>query len=182
MLTKAGKQALYTMTNWTSQNDAQNRKPMFPEDSIRNTNNNERWVCYVNGTFISSLNCVSNLNPGFSIGSGTTPPSENDYHLESQITSGYSMTLLHAFRGVDLNQKPYMEFWFIIENTSVNNLTIGEIGTTSNTVWCSSTSTGTAPGANSVLIDRTVFINPIILSSQESCRVTYRITSDISFV
>lgn len=181
MLTKAGKQALYTMTNWTATNDTQNRKPMFPEDSIRNTNNNERWVCYVSGNLISSLNCVNNLSPGFYIGSGTTPTSDNDYCLESQITSGYSMTLIQSLRGVDINQNPYMEFWFIVENTSTNIITLGEIGFASNTVWCSSTSTGTAPGANTVLIDRTVFNSSITLNSQESCRITYRITSNISF-
>lgn len=181
MLTKAGKQALYTMTNWTANNNAQNAKAMFPEDSIRNTTNVQRWVSFVNGNLISHLNCVGNTYAGFSIGSGTTAVSDSDYFLENQITSGYSMTLIHSIRGLDISQKPYMEFWFIVENISANNMTIGEIGLTSTNIYCTNTASATSAGGNNVMIDRTVFENPITLSPQESCKVKYRITSDISF-
>lgn len=182
MLTKAGKQAIYTLTNWTSTSNAQNVKAMFPEDSIRNTANNERWLSHVNGNLISHLNCVANQNAGFSIGSSTTPVSDSDYFLKNQITSGYNMTLTHMIRGIDPLGKIYLEFWFDIENTSINNMTIAEIGLTTYSTICVNSASATSGSSNNVMIDRTVFDSPVTISSLESCTVRYRITSDISFI
>lgn len=181
MITKAGKQAIQTMTNQTSTNLAGSVKAMFPEDSIKNVDGNERQISHLNGNLVSSSNIVVNRNAGFSIGSGTTTPTENDFFLESQITSGYTMILTGATRNVDENNNLYMEFTFTITNNSSNTLTIAEIGLTTANIYCLNSSSATTGSTNNIMIDRTTFETPITIASTETAALRYRITSDMSF-
>lgn len=180
MLTKAGKQGIRTFVNWTGQNNTQNSKPMFPDAPINNTQNQQRWICAITSTFITASNIQFNTNAGFSFGSGNTAPTEDDYFLESQITSGFTGVLTNAFRGVDGNGKLYMEFQFTITNTSNANITIAEMGLTS--AWsCCTSASATSASNNNILVDRTVLDTPVTIAPNDSAALRYRITSDISF-
>ena len=181
MWTKAGKQALQTYAIWTQQNNTSNAKPMFPNSSIRNTSNQERWVSYVNGHLYSSCNYAANLNQGLHIGSGTTAPTENDYKLQTQITSGISVVLTGTVRGVDTNNLPYMDLTYTITNTSSSSITIAELGLVSQNIYCCTSSTATSATSNQVLLDRTLLSTPITFPANETAAVKYRITCEMNF-
>ena len=182
MLTKAAKQAICTFASWNKSENAASSIAMFPNDSIRTTQNQERWISALDGALISTTSVVTNVAyPGFSIGSGTTPPTENDYNLESTITSGFTMVLSGSTRGIDSNGKFYMEFNFTITNTSGASMTVSEICLkTANARACSSPSATTATGTN-IMVDRTLLTTPVTIANSGSASIKYRITSDMSF-
>ena len=181
MWTKAGKQALQTVAIWNATANVNTAKPMFPNSSIRNTSNQERWVSYVNGNLFSNLTIVTNANQGIHIGSGITTPTENDYKLGTQITSGFSATSSNAVRGVDLDGKPYMELTYTITNTGSASMTISEMGIVTQNVWCCNTSTATSASTNHVLLDRTLLATPVTIEAGDSAAIKYRITCDMTF-
>ena len=181
MLTKAIKQAICTFTTFTGQNNVFNSIPMFPNESIRNTQNQERWISSIFNNLISTLNDSTTYGAGFSIGSGTTPPTENDYNLENQITSGYRFTFTSSTRGVDANGKLYMEFNLTYTNTGSTPLTISEICLKTANVNVCTSSTATTIVSNNIMIDRTLLDEPVTIAPTGSATIKYRITTDMSF-
>lgn len=181
MITKAGKQLLQTVPIWTTQNNTSNAKPMFPTESIRNTQNQERWVSWLAGYLISTLNAqFVATNAGFHFGSGTTAPTENDYKMQTDITSGLNIILNSSERGVE-SGIPYMAFTFTLTNTSSANITISEMGYVTGNASCCTSSTGTTATNNNVLFDRTLLDTPLTIAPSETAAITYTITCDMSF-
>ena len=183
MLTKAGKQAIAVMPVCNGQNTSPNTVPMFPTDSIRNTSNQERWISYVSNALFNTFAFTNNAaNSGFHLGSGTTAPTENDYKMETDITSNVTCTLASTSRGVDSNGKQYMEFVYTVTNTAASgNMTIGECGLVSSNINCCTSASATSASGNNILIDRTVLATPITIAPQGSAALKYRITCDMSF-
>lgn len=181
MYTKAGIQAIKSMTVWGNYSSQYTTIPMFPSSSIRNTANGERWISYVNGNLINSLSFVTNQNSGIVLGSGTTAPTENDYHLETQITSGIAVTVSGITRGVDSSDRLYMEVTLNVSNTSSSDITIAEVGLVSGNIMCASSSTSSSVGANNVMIDRTLLDSPVTIIPSGSAAIKYRIISDMTF-
>jgi len=183
MLTKAGKQAIAVMAVSNGQSTSQNAVPMFPTESIRNTQNLERWISSVNNALFNTFNFTNNgINAGFHLGSGTTAPTENDYKMQTDITSNVTCTLASMSRGVDSNGKQYMEFVYTITNTAASgNMTVAECGIVSSNINCCTSASATSASGNNVLIDRTVLATPIVIAPQGSAALKYRITCDMSF-
>lgn len=181
MFTKAGKQAIQSMSVWTANNNQFNTIPMFPSASVRNTQNAERWVSYVNGNIVNSLSYIANYNSGIHLGSGTTTPTENDYALTSQITSGLTVTTTGITRGRDSSDRLYMECVLNVTNTSSANITIAEVGLVSGNVVCCNTSSATTAAANNILIDHTLLTSPVTIAPSDTAAIKYRITSDMTF-
>ena len=180
MLTKAGKQVLAVALNTTGLNNAQNNATMFPNDSIKDISNNTKWVSWHGGTFLSSASFTKNKAHGIIIGSGNTAPTENDYFLESQITSGIDGVITDTCRGRDGNGKMYMEFTIIISNTGASDLTIKEIGAVTYGTRCKSSASATSVSQANLLVDRTLLDSPLTIAPNKSGLITYRITSDIA--
>lgn len=183
MLTKAAKQAIQTVPVWTAQNNTYNAKPMFPNTPIKNVDNADRWVSFLNGNMLSSINVITanNKNAGFHFGSGTNAESENDYYLQTPITS-YLQGVLNTFiRGVDSN-KPFMEATLTVTNTGTsNNITVAEIGLVTGNIYVCTSNSATSASSNNILLDRTVLENPIVLAPLATAAIRYRITCDMSF-
>lgn len=181
MFTKAGKQAIQAMSVWTTVANQYNTIPMFPNSSVRNTTNAQRWISYVNGNLISTLNCVLNTNPGIHLGSGTVTPTENDYILTSQITSGISVIVSGIARGVDSSNRLYMELVLNVTNTSSSNITVSEVGLVSGNIQCCTSASATATQANNILLDHTLLDSPVTIAPSDTAAIKYRITSDMTF-
>lgn len=184
MLTKACKQAIQTFPVWTTTNNTNNAKPMFPTSSIKNTSNQERWVSFVNGNLLSTLNINVNngTNAGFHFGTGTTAPTENDYKLQTDITTNFAASMNNYYRGIDANNKPYMKFIFAVTNTSSSSsLSISEIGLITQNIYVCTSSSATSATANTILIDRTLLDNVLVVSPLQTAAIEYTITCDMSF-
>lgn len=180
MITKACKQSIQTFPIWTTQNNTSNAKPMFPSSSVKNTAGQDRWVSFVNNNLLSSLTIQLNAtNPGFHFGTGTTSPTEDDYKIESDITSGINVVLNSSFRSY--SPKPHMTFTFTITNTSSSDITISETGIVTGNIWCCTSSSATSAAANNILIDRTLLDTPLTIAPSSTAALEYTVNCEMSF-
>lgn len=182
MFTKAARQALQTVATWTTVNNSNNSKPMFPNDSIRNTNGDEKWISFLDGNLINTLDCGGNYTwSGFKFGSGTTAPTLNDYVIETPLNNNeYNVTLTFTERGAE-NGVPYMEFTFVLTNVSSNSITVSEVCYVSNNIAVCDSSSGTSANKNDIMIDRTLLTSPATIVAGDSASIKYRIACDMSF-
>lgn len=120
---------------------------------------------------------TSNNSAGIQVGRGNTPATEDDYKLESIITSGISGSVSRSC-GADENDNPYIIFNVTINNTSSNEITINEIGMVQ-TVQCTDTKGSTNYSSSRFLIDRTVLDEPIIIPAGSSKAIVYKFLANI---
>lgn len=112
---------------------------------------------------------------GISFGSGDTPPKGTDYNLENHISSGINAVIVKKEPGVDEDGRPYVKYVFTITNTSSEQVQIREIG------YKQTCSVHGRPGAagtlytntHTVLIDRTVLDDPLILNPDDAGTIVY---------
>ena len=186
MFTKAGRQAIHMFAVWPLVDDSNTRVPMVLQaQSIKNTSNETRWISWVIGTLFNNVDPVYiDSWSGVSFGSGTTPPTLNDYKIES-IFNNEQITATRTFvtRGLDTNNKPYMELTYVVTNKADTNITVSEIAVVSNNiVVCNEYSSNPSwVGQNDILIDRTLLDTPVTISSGDSASIKYKITCDMSF-
>ena len=184
MFTRAGRQAMQTFPIWTLSTDSSSAVPMFPQSqSIKNTSNETRWISFVNGNLFNSFNPVFNQTwSGVSFGSGTTPPTLDDYQIESIFDDQQiSAALTHWVRGIDSNNKPYMELTYIVTNRTSGPITVSEVAIVSGDIAVCGSYSDTSAYYNDVLIDRTLLDTPVSIPSGDSASIKYRITCDMSF-
>ena len=112
-------------------------------------------------------------NPGIFIGSGSTPPTENDYKLENMITSGFTGAVTYSHH---MNEGVHSLVYDItITNTSDSPITISEVGYAV-TVACASSIGSTSTSNATILYDRTVLPTPVTIAAGdfESIRYTLK--------
>lgn len=118
---------------------------------------------YVPSPFLT--NVTFNPYGGILIGTGTTPPTLDDYQMESQIKSG--MTASNS-RGFDENGNPYTII--TLTNSSDKAIKVGEIGVVGSGYYNAGSS-----GSKHVLLDRTVLDSPITIEPGGVGQITYTI-------
>ena len=107
---------------------------------------------------------IKYANTGVIIGSGTTPPTIEDYVLENRISTPTSHTI--AFTTYDDGNGIVYEALFTITNTHSEPITISEIGLYG---------AGGSGNSNAVLMERTVLEAPITIQPGSVGQVTYTI-------
>lgn len=119
--------------------------------------------------FITRLNLNWNTGnsdtggTGIGFGSGTTPPTIDDYKLESAISKGLSFSFVQSYGNPCT--------WIItITNTSDKEITIAELG-----MFTSIYSSYNNNSAISVLVDRTVLDTPVTIPSGGIGKIEYAI-------
>ena len=112
---------------------------------------------------------------GIHVGSGNTPPTTDDYTLESPITSGLSFSAITKNFDADDNGNPFVELLFTVTNTSENTITIREISYVQGVSFSSAKGGNVNVNANSAFItlDRTVLDEPIIIPVSGSADIRY---------
>ena len=113
---------------------------------------------------------------GMAVGSGDTPPTENDYSLEQIITTGLtsvSFTVISA-QGLDDSGNIQHVITAVLRNTSSEDIVIREVGTQ---VRCySSYPNGSGNNASHYfLIDRTLLDNPVTIAPNDTGMIQYTI-------
>lgn len=104
---------------------------------------------------------TSASSTGIHFGRGTTAPTEEDYALESLITSGLSISVSSS-HSLDGSGNPALQLDITVTNTSSADITVGEIG------YAQSLHASTAQGSTSnayrvCLLDRTVLDSPVTI-------------------
>ena len=117
-------------------------------------------------------------NSGICIGRGSTPATEDDYMLESLISSGFSYSTPSKSEYMDDEGNPCLSYSFTITNTGSSDLTISEIG------YIQERRCGTTKGSidgytNKFLIDRTVLDSPISIPVNGYAAVKYTLKTII---
>lgn len=124
------------------------------------------------GKYMGTGNVAALGSNGVYFGSGTTPPTRDDYKLESAITSGLKVSnggVVYRNKG---NGTYEISSSFIVQNSAAEggeSITIAEMGYFGKCGYASSKSIA-------VLFERQVLAVPIVLAPGERKLITYKIT------
>lgn len=121
---------------------------------------------------------LSAAGTGWSFGTGSTAPTEDDYQLENTITSGLTCSNSYI-RDVDSNGNPYVTFAMTVTNTSNAAITISEIGYKQQ-LYCAATEKGNPNTYQVFLFDRTVLTNPVTIAAGDYAVIEYTLKTIIN--
>jgi len=121
-------------------------------------------------TFFST----SNNSSGIKIGSGSAIPTEDDYNLDELITDGVTGSIT-LNRSTDENGNTITTALVTVTNNGNAEITLTEIGYFV-LLKCSSTIESTASNNQAVMIDRTLLSAPIILSTNDTATIEYKLS------
>lgn len=114
------------------------------------------------------------FSPGVIVGSGNTPPTEDDYKLDTQITSGLtqsgSTTVVY---GADSDGNPYKQMDMILQNTTASDIVIREVGYLQ---WLEGSTVQYATTGNEqfpALLDRTLLETPLTVPANNVAVLRY---------
>lgn len=112
---------------------------------------------------------------GVAFGSGTTAPTEDDYDLESMITTITATATNPAFR-IDPETNDYcMYIDYVISNNTENDITISEIGRFGLFRYADTIGGGVTGSKAQALLDRVVLENPVVIPSGDAGTVRYEL-------
>jgi len=100
---------------------------------------------------------------GISVGSGNTPATDEDYQLESTITSGLTAQV-NRILDFDGSGYPYIRYDIMLTNNTGNDIVVNEIGYKQN-IQTATSSGGASVAARLCLIDRTVLNSPLVIEA-----------------
>jgi hypothetical protein len=150
---------------------------------VRNTSGARYYAKpYFNASYIFPgtcyYDCRLNDDPGIWFGSGQTAATEDDYSLESKITSGLTFNLSRV-NDIDENENPFIRFDIMVTNVSAANITISELGYTQY-AQCSTTLRGSDNVRIVTLFDRTVLATPVTIEPNGYAVIRYILKTIIS--
>lgn len=160
-----------------------NNTPNIVFVPVKGCNGTEKWGGLSFGDFparmVTSLSeSGSGASSGVAFGTGTTAPTENDYTIESIISSGLTLsgTPSKQYNFDSENDKYYVYYDFTLANTTESDIAISEICLFV-TLYPADTK-GASPSTSvynnfSVMMDRTVLETPIVIPAGESGVVRY---------
>ena len=143
---------------------------------VKDPSGSTKYVCRLN-SWPSNVWCgltTSYNSNGIVVGSGSTPPSESDYSLESLISSGISAgySIDTSNNSLDANGNPQLKIILTITNTGSSNVTIGELGFIQK-VRLANDQAGSGSADKYILFDRSVLNTPVTIPAGESAAITY---------
>ena len=133
------------------------------------------YICPQFSKFPSSLTetfAASATAAGISIGRGDTAATDDDYNLESTITSGVSVSITSKTVGCDAPGAPFLEYVITVTNTGSSAISIKEIGY-KQTVKAASGPRRTTSADVITLIDRTVLDAPVTIEAGDAGVIDY---------
>lgn len=131
---------------------------------------------YKLGDVMGTPKCANPVDSGNSLsgsglyfGSGSKPATKNDYTLESPIASGLSFS--SGVTNVGKTKEGQYAAWVshVVKNTSNDTINIYEIGLFTIAMVASSS-------YKSILVERTVLTEPIVIPAGDEKIITYKIT------
>ena len=100
---------------------------------------------------------------GISVGSGSTPATEDDYQLQNTITSGLAAQV-NRIIDFDNSGNPYLRYDIMLTNNTADDITVNEIGY-KQSISAGTTQAGGNMGNRICLIDRTVLNSPLVIEA-----------------
>ena len=121
---------------------------------------------------------------GIALGSGTTAVTDEDYTMESLITSGIQASFASVAKAYDAEEgKSYSYINITVTNTGASDVTISEIGIFATSRCSTSKGATVSTSANvTVMIDHTLLSTPITIPATEAAIIQYRFEIDDSIL
>ena len=116
--------------------------------------------------YIKNLQTTFSSNGGVVLGTGTTPPSLDDYALSGELITGYTYT--SSVKNEVHEDGQSITASYTITNNGSQAFTIGEVGLIASF-------TGSASAAAKALLERTVLDEPITIAAGGVGQLTYTI-------
>lgn len=119
-------------------------------------------------------------NSGIHVGTGNTAATENDYALESPITSGMSgVVTVNKFIDASTNN-PCVTYNMVLTNTTSSDVVVKEVG------FYQQVALGASAGATSttnrtILVDRTVLDTPVTVPANGNAAIYYTLKTSYDF-
>ena len=124
-------------------------------------------------TVTTAVRIGSTVNLGIYLGSGNRQESENDYNLQTRITTGLTAQTPSKVTGLDSDGNLYLEYLFTLTNTTENAIIVREIGYVQGIY--AGTTVGSTVSLKNFLLDRTVLQTPVTIPAGESAAIKYRL-------
>ena len=107
---------------------------------------------------------------GIWLGNGTTTPTEEDYNMQNQITSGISCSTSKT-NGVDENGNAFSRYIITVTNTSSSAKTISEIAFAQG-IPAASSPTGSVSW-ECIMLDHTLLDSPVTIAAGDVAVIEY---------
>ena len=107
---------------------------------------------------------------GIWLGTGTTTPTEDDYNMQNQITSGISCSTSKS-NGVDANNNAFSKFIITVTNTSGSSITISEAAYVQG-IPAASTPSGSVSW-EAIMLDHTLLDSPVTIAAGDVAVIEY---------
>ena len=166
MITKTGKVALFGRMTYNGSSTSKNAGVPF-----KSTNGTTYYLDVKTNIAILNTNIVSTA---IKFGSGTTPATEDDYNLETEI-SGITGTSTETIKNDNGSIK--REFLLTLTNGNDSSVTINEIGLFSSMNGYTSATSTSSPSSKDIMIERTVFETPVVIEAGGNAVIKYSITA-----
>lgn len=125
--------------------------------------------------FCSSTLQTNTSSAGFRVGTGTTPPTENDYSLEAQITSGITGVVTRVYEAKSDYSGWVIKATLLITNAGAEPITITEIGAF-DYIRANTAQNATGQGNQRLfMVDRSLLAVPITIPAGESGAIEYSV-------
>lgn len=136
-----------------------------------------RFITTAMGDYPASRNESFTLYPassGISLGTDGTPATENDWNLGNTITSGISVTVSNK-ASTFVNGQPAIKYTLTVSNTGSEAITIREAGIKQSIKTLELPAVSTSSSSTAILIDRTVFDEPVTIQPSDVAIIEYSI-------
>lgn len=108
---------------------------------------------------------------GIHVGTGNTAATEDDYALESPVTSGLAGTVT-INKDMDANGNPYITYNLVLSNSTSADIVVKEIGLYES-CSCGNTVGATSSSERNFLVDRTVLDTPVTVPANGNAAIYY---------
>lgn len=146
---------------------------VVPGKSLGNTESYLTWNANDQSYGLRISTMTDNSSSGIFVGTGNTAPTEDDYCLESVISSGLSGTATKNNLYDETNGLVGVRFTLTLSNTTSADIIVSEVArcikfSTASTRWGSLNA-----GVKCFMIDRSVLANPVTIPAGEAGVIYY---------
>ena len=113
---------------------------------------------------------------GITVGSGNTPATDEDYCLETPITSGLTGVIAFS-KGNDSGDIPWLSMNIVLQNSTNSDITVKEIGL-KGAMHYGNTAGGARSSQAVFLIDRTVLATPVTIPAGSNAAIIYTLKTN----
>lgn len=158
-------------------------RPYYGRVKVQDVHGQFYYMCQsISPAFTKTTQLYATLS-GISVGTGTTPATENDYQLENTITSGITLTVADIYEDPDEMNNPRTVYKLNITNNGAETITVGEVGFKYNCQTCLTLGQIKASQqliSSVLLLDRTVLSTPVAIAPGDAGIIDYTLQTTLN--